>query len=129
MKFTVNDIKDKELLLKMINEEARSLFNSPKARNGRTIEEIQKSVIQGKIAEMYLIETGEYFPANKKYHDLRDASGALTEVKSYNVYDKNAPHVIKDLERIRTGGWNESKYYMLFKCVDGEYELLEKITI
>jgi|694.fasta_scaffold16082_12 hypothetical protein len=124
MKFTENDIRDKELLAKLIEEEAQRIFESPKANRGRTLEQITESVKQSKVAELYLVETGEYDFADIKWHDLRNHSGEYVEVKAYNVRDWEAPFVKKDLEKYRTQDWCKSTWYMLFSYDDGTYEYL-----
>lgn len=129
MKFTVEDIKDKELLHRLVKEEALRIFESERARKGRTYEQIEKSVFQGKVAELFLIETGGYLPAEKKYHDLKDQEGNYIEVKAYKNASLTSHYVKEDLTRIKNGGWNESKYYMLFSYTDGVYEFVEKISI
>lgn len=129
MQFTESDIKDKTYLESQILSEAKRLFESPKARNGRTLEEIKKVVRQGKVAEVFLIETGKYRASENIYHDLIDEEGNYVEVKAYSINNSNAPHVQNDLYRIRTQGWNKSKWYMLFKYDNGTYTFLEKILI
>jgi hypothetical protein len=127
--FTINDIQDQYHLDFMIKEEAYRIYNSPKARLGRSLEEITEKVKIGKIAEVYLIEQGMYKPAKDIYHDLVDDMGNFIEVKAYTVYDSNAPFVIRELQRIRESEWNKSKWMMLFRHYEGAYTFLEKIFI
>jgi hypothetical protein len=127
--FTESDIKDKSYLEEQIELEAQRLYTSPKARKGRSIEEIRESVRRGKVAEVWLIENYSFKTAPDIYHDLIDRDGNYVEVKAYNVYSSNAPHVQNDLYRIRTGGWNRSKWYLLFQHNKGVYKFLEKISI
>jgi hypothetical protein len=127
--FTESDIKDKVYLEEQIELEAQRLFSSARARKGRTIEEIRSVVRQGKVAEVWLIENQNYQAAPDIYNDLIDSEGNFVEVKAYNVYNSNAPYVQDSLRRIRTGGWNQSKWYMLFQYNEGTYKFLEKILI
>ena len=127
--FTESDIKDKVYLEEQIELEAQRLFSSARARRNRTIEEIRVAVRQGKTAEVWLIENQGYQAATDIYHDLVDKDGNLVEVKAYNIYNSNAPSVQNDLYRIRTGGWNRSKWYVLFQYKNGTYKFLEKILI
>lgn len=127
--FTIEDIKDRDRLEKMVDVEATNIYESARARKDRSKEDIVEKVRQGKVAELYLIETGDYFPANKKWHDLKDKNGDYVEVKAYNVRDQYAPFVQSDLRRLREEGWNISKWYMLFQCIGGKYNLIEKIKI
>lgn len=129
MKFTEDDIRDKAKLEELTQQEAEEIFRSEKSRKGRDLESIKISVKQGKVAELYLVENYNYFIANKKWHDLVNADGEYVEVKAYNTPSSKVPFVEKDLFRIRTEGWNQSSWYILFKCVDGHYEFLEKIRI
>jgi hypothetical protein len=129
MQFTESDIKDKKFLEEQIENESQGLFSKETTRRGRSIEEIRTRVRQGKIAEVWLTETGKFKLSNDKYHDLVDLEGNFVEVKAYNIFDSNAPSVQNDLYRIRTGNWNRSKYMMLFQCKEGQYKFLEKITI
>jgi hypothetical protein len=128
MQFTESDIKDKKYLEEQIELEAQRLFSLTSSR-GRSLEEIRNRVRQGKIAEVWLIETGKFKPALDIYHDLIDLEGNRVEVKAYNIYNSNAPSVQNDLYRIRTGTWNKSKYMMLFQCKERNYKFLEKISI
>lgn len=127
--FTKSDIKDQLLLEKMINDEVSSIMSTEEARRGRSKSQIRDSVIQGKTLEAFLVQTGKYKLSDNRYHDLINKDGEYVEVKAYAVYDSNAPYVKKDLERIRTGTWNKSKWYLLFQYKAGVYTFLEKIEI
>ena len=127
-KFTEADIKDKDRLERMIEKEALAIYNSESGRRDRDLETIKFFVRQGKVAELWLIENAGYEEADKKYHDLKK-DGEYSEVKAYNIPHKNMPFVQKDLKRLKSATWNISKWYILFKCTDGVYELIEKIAI
>lgn len=127
--FTSDDVKDQSHLEFLIKEESLRIFNSPKSRRERSLEEIFAMVKIGKTAEYYLVEQGLFKPAKDIYHDLIDKEGDYVEVKAYNVYDSNAPHVKADLERIRNSVWNKSKWMLLFRYNLGTYTFLEKIFI
>lgn len=125
MKFTEADIKDKDLLERLIKEEATRIFESPRANRDRTYEQVANSVRQGKIAELFLVESGVYDFADIKWHDLKNKDGEYVEVKAYNVHNGfEAPFVKKDLERYRSQDWCKAKWYMLFSCHEGNYEFL-----
>ena len=114
----------------MILKEAEDIYGSVSARHGRDLESIKLCVRQGKVAELYLIENANYEESDKKWHDLKDSDGEYTEVKAYtNAPRISLPFVEKDLRRIRTEGWNTSKWYILFNVNDGVYELVEKVQI
>ena len=113
----------------MIKKEADAIYNSDVARRGRDYDTIKFCVKQGKIAELYLIENHGYTESDIKWHDLKDGDGNYTEVKAYDVWSKDAPFVQKDIRRYKNESWSKSKWYMLFKFKDGEYELLEKIQL
>lgn len=127
--FTENDVKDQSLLEEKIETEALSIFSSNFARKGRTLAEIKRTVRQGKIAEVWLSENTNLKLSDDRYHDLIDSEGNFVEVKAYNVYNSSAPYVQSDLKRIRESTWNRSKWYYLFRCRNGEYQFLEKISI
>ena len=130
MQFTIEDIKDKTRLQRMIDIESNSIFNSPVARNNRSLEDIKHSVTQGKVAELYLIENTRFNEADLKWHDLKDPiTGTYIEVKAYDIRNVEAPSVQNDLKRYRSASWCKSKWYVLFKVHEGKYELLEKILI
>ena len=130
MKFTIDDIKDKERLDKMVEKEANAIYSSPVARKGRTMEDVKFAVKQGKVAELYLIENMGYQEADIKFHDLKDPNtGEYYEVKSYSVSNRNAPFVEKDLKRLKNESWCKSKWYLLFNFYCGQYEFIEKIQI
>ena len=129
VKFTENDIKDIERLNKMIDRESKVIYESASARRDRDYDTVKFCVKQGKVAELYLIENFGYEESDKKYHDLKDSDGNYTEVKAYSIYSANAPSVHRDLKRIRTEGWNVSKWYILFSYNYGVYSFLDKIQI
>jgi hypothetical protein len=130
MRFTEDDIVDKARLERMILKEAEAIFNSATARHGRDLESIKLCVRQGKVAELYLIEKHGYMESDKKWHDLVDHLGDYVEVKAYTNSPRiTLPYVEKDLRKIRTEGWNTSKWYILFNVNDGVYELVEKVKI
>ena len=129
MKFSIEDIRDRERLERMVERESLAIFNSPLSRRNRDLETIKFSVRQGKVAELYLIENHGYMESNIKWHDLKDQEGNYTEVKAYDVWSKDAPFVQKDIHRYKTESWSKSKWYMLFKFKEGQYELLERIQI
>jgi hypothetical protein len=127
--FHVDDIKDKDRLNKMIEEEAIRIHQSDEARNGRSLNQIRESVRQGKVAELYLIENYEYEEAGISWHDLVDPEGIYTEVKAYKIWDENAPQVAKDLKRYRSISKFQSKWYILFSVNENFYKFIAKIKI
>jgi hypothetical protein len=127
--FTLDDVKDHQHLEFLIKEESFRIFNSKKARNGRTFEEILDKVKIGKTAEYYLVEQGLFKHAKDIYHDLVDEEGNFLEVKAYDVYDSSAPFVRSEIERIRNSEWNQSKWMLLFQYRNNRYTFLEKILI
>lgn len=129
MRFTIDDIRNRERLEQMVKAEADAIFNSPEARKNRSYDAIYASVQQGKVAELWLIENEGYEEADKRWHDLKDVCGEYVEVKAYSINDSGSPFVQKDLKRLRTEGWNTSKWYMLFKYDYGVYTFLEKIQL
>lgn len=129
IEFTINDIRNRIALEIEIEAEAKRIFESSAANQSRSIDEIKNSVTQGKVAEQFLVETGKFSRSKKSWHDLTDYNGDLCEVKAYSVNDENAPSVQRDLERIRNEGWNQSKWYILFKFENGKYSFLKRIKI
>lgn len=127
--FTQDDIKNKELLESLIQEETNRIFESDKARKGRSHDQVYASVKQGKVAELYLVETGKFEFADLKWHDLKNKQGEYCEVKAYDVNDWTAPSVIRDLQRYRTESWNKSTWYYLFQYRNGTYKLLAVLRI
>jgi len=129
MQFTEDNIKNKELLGKLINEETKRIFESETARKDRDYEQVYTRVKQGKIAELYMVETGKFSFSDIKWHDLKNKAGEYCEVKAYDVNDENASSVKRDLVRYRTEKWCKSNWYYLFQCRGGEYKLLAIIRI
>jgi hypothetical protein len=127
--FTERDIKDKHLLEKEIEAESNRIFYSPAANQGRTLNEIRKAVRQGKTAEIWLCENEKFKLATDIWHDLIDEDGNYVEVKAYGVTSSSAPYVQNAISRIKNGGWNKSKYMLLFNYNGGTYKFLEKINI
>ena len=127
--FTQDDIRDKDLLESLIREESDRIFESDSARKNRTYDQIYANVKQGKVAELYLKETGKFEFADIKWHDLKNANGEYCEVKAYDVNDWNAPSVVRDLQRYRTESWCKSTWYYLFQFRNGTYKLLAVLRI
>lgn len=125
LSFSVTDIKDPVLLSNLIAKESQKIYNSPTARQKRTKDEIECRVSQGKVAELYLVENYGYKFTDKKYHDLIDKDGNLTEVKAYT----KGISLGDELHRIRTSKWNKSKFFIAFKFENGRYTLDRKIEI
>ena len=130
MKFTIDDIKDRALLKELIEKEALRIFQSSAANRGRTYEEIEKTVTQGKVAELFLVESGDYEFSNIKWHDLIDKNGDLIEVKAYSIHNGfDAKFVKEDIKKYKTSSWSKAKWYILFSCNDSQYELVGKKCI
>lgn len=128
--FKESDIKNKSLLAKEIEEETMRIYKSPVGNRGRSFLEIKKAVTQGKTAEVWLTERGGYSLSSNIYHDLVDSDGEFVEVKAFtNVKDSSDRYVKEALDKIRKGGWNRSKYMLLFRYSNGLYTFLEKIQI
>jgi len=127
--FTQDDIRDKILLEELVRKEAEIIFNSPKARKKRSYDQIYASVKQGKIAELYLVETGKFKFSDLKWHDLVNSNGEICEIKSYNISDWNVSFVYDDIRRYRTEKWCQSTWYYLFSCIGGTYRLLSVMRI
>jgi hypothetical protein len=127
--FTQDDIVDKELLEKLIEEETDRIYESVSARHGRDRDQISASVKQGKIAELFLVQSGKYKFADIKWHDVMTTNGEYVEVKAYDVNDWEAPSVKRDLARYRTEKWCKATWYYLFQCRAGEYKLLAILRI
>lgn len=129
MKFTIEDIRDRERLERMVEKEANSIYSSLISRHGRSLDDIKFTVRQGKVAELYLIENAGYRESDIKYHDLKDDEGNYTEVKAYDVWNKDAPFVQRDIMKYKNESWCKSKWYMLFRVQHGQYELLDKVQL
>jgi hypothetical protein len=129
--FSEDDIKDKERLALMVEDEASRIYQSDEARWGRTLEEIKAKVRQGKIAELMMIENFNYEEADIMWHDLKSPDGEYTEVKAYSkIWDAYAPQVSKDLKRYRSMSKFKSKWYILFSVDDRNiYKFIAKIKI
>jgi hypothetical protein len=127
--FTQDDIKDRILLEKMTIEETERIMNSDKSRKGRSYDQVYSMVKQGKVAELYLTETGRFKAADLKWHDLINSNGEYCEIKSYDVNDWDDPRVKRDIERYRTEKWCKSTWYYLFQYRNATYKLLSVMRI
>jgi hypothetical protein len=129
--FSEKDIKDKERLNRMVEDEAARIYQSDEARWGRSLEEITAKVRQGKVAELMMIENFDYEEADLMWHDLKSSEGEYTEVKAYSkIWDEYAPQVSKDLKRYRSMSKFKSKWYILFSVDDRNiYKFIAKIKI
>lgn len=125
--FTIEDIKNKDLLRKLVEEETSQILT--KSSRGRSSEEIRSSVQQSKVAELYLVESGEYTFSELKYHDLLNKDLEIVEVKAYNSNELLPNFVIKDIRKMQSSEWNKSQWYYYFGYVDGIYKLHQRIKI
>ena len=130
IEFTENDIQNKKYLKSEIELESNRLFNSSQQTGGnRTYTEIEKSVRIGKVAEVYLIENYSFEASGNIYHDLIDKNGDYVEVKAYSESTIQNGWIDNDIHRILNGGWNKSKWYILFSYDNGKYVFIEKRKI
>lgn len=132
VRFTEEDIRDRERLESMVEEEALQIFSSS-GRRGRDLEEVRQNVRQGKIAELFLIENLGYTESDLKYHDLVNREGEIVEVKAYNMHEKpeyarRNSYVQKDIKKLKES-WNMTKWYYLFRCKEGKYEFIFRVQI
>tara|TARA_B110000503_G_scaffold119317_1_gene181027 strand:- start:6711 stop:7112 length:402 start_codon:yes stop_codon:yes gene_type:complete len=130
IEFTISDIKNKTYLDNEIESESNRIRNStPESSSGRSYDEIKKSVTVGKVAEVFLIENYSFKSSPNIYHDLIDKYGDYVEVKAYTESTIKKGFVDNDIHRILKGGWNKSKWYVLFLYDDGKYKFLERRKI
>lgn len=134
MEFSIHDIQDLDLLARLIRKEAEEIWENPANRRDRTIEELETAVKKGKIAELYLVQSGHYKWNNKKYHDLIKVTQNKeeeVEVKAYDVTTWDCPRVMEDVKRYRTSNiWPLVKWLMIFQVTgDYRYSLLAILRI
>ena len=130
IEFTISDIKNKTYLDNEIESESNRIRNSTtESSRGRSYDEIKKSVTVGKVAEVFLIENYSFKSSPNIYHDLIDKHGDYVEVKAYTESTIKNGFVDNDIHRILKGGWNKSKWYVLFLYTDGKYKFLERRKI
>ncbi len=125
--FTIDDIKDKDLLRKLVEEETDQIYRN--SSRGRSYEAVRSAVQQGKVAELFLVERYEYLFSELKYHDLVNKRNEIVEVKAYSSTETLPTFVIKDIRKIQSSDWNKSKWYYYFGYYDGVYTLHQKIKI
>lgn len=118
--FSIEDIKDKTFLKKEVEEEALRVYNGSRSQN-QSLLDIKINMLQGKVAEVYLIEKLGYKKADKQYHDLMNDKGEYIEVKAYSYGNIYNDFITRDLNRYKNTSWNKSTWYILFNCVDGIY--------
>lgn len=145
MKFHFNSIKNHVLLNKLAVDEAERNFLSRTNTNDTYISKLYNS-LQGKAAEMYLVENSEMhflddstvqilkdrddywnIAQNLIYHDLIK-DDKIIEVKAYselNIDEK----IDKTINTIKSRTWNFSDYLIVFKFDNWNYELYKKIKI
>lgn len=134
MKFTIDDIKDRERLERMVEKEALQINRSEFSRRGRSLDDIKFAVRQGKVAELYLIENHGYIESDIKYHDLKilnekGDNGEYIEIKAYSSDAIEAGYLDSEIFRIKNSKWNKSKYLIAFSVHNGEYSFYKKIYL
>jgi hypothetical protein len=125
--FTIEDIRDKELLKRLVDEESNQIFRN--SSRGRSFEEVRSSVQQSKVAELYLVESGEYSFSDIKYHDLVNERNEIVEIKAYSSTEVLPTFVIKDIRKIQSSDWNKSQWYYYFGYHRGIYTLHQRIKV
>lgn len=135
MEFSIQDIQDLDLLDRLIKKEAQEIWENPDNRRGRSIEELETAVKKGKIAELYLVQSGHYKWNKKKYHDVIKVAATgdeeEVEVKAYDVTTWDCPRVMDDVKRYKTSNlWPLVKWLMVFQVTgDYRYKLLAILRI
>ena len=144
MTFHFNDVKDHILLNKLSIDEAERNYKSP--NNKQTYIEKLFNSLQGKAAELYLVEnygmeflsyenidkinSHKYFNKLQHsilYHDLIK-DDKIIEVKAFTK--DNIDHKINSvLKEIRKRTWNFSDYMIVFTFDNWNYSLYKKIKI
>jgi hypothetical protein len=125
--FTIEDIRDKELLKRLVDEESNQIFRN--SSRGRSFEEVRSSVQQSKVAELYLVESGEYSFSDIKYHDLVNERNEIVEIKAYSSTEVLPTFVIKDIRKIQSSDWNKSQWYYYSGYHRGIYTLHQRIKV
>jgi len=128
--FTADDIKDKNLLNVLIEEEANRIFKSSAANRGRSYEEIYEACKIGKIAECWLYENRDLKFTDSIHTDLINENHEVIEVKVKTSSESKLKIAIyNDIERILNESWNDSTYYICFILKDNIYkfECIKKI--
>ena len=124
MKFNKNEVNKQDVETRAM-EDFHRVMNGPN-QFGRTPPMIMEHCMIGHYAEQYLIDNFNFKNYDKKYHDLIDPDGKVTEIKVYN----NSNQLKKQLERIKNANWNSSQRFMGFLHNNqGEYTLYIDVMI
>ena len=117
MNFNKNDL-DKDLLHKIIEKNINSIYNSPRARRGRTREQVSQNVSSGIPCEVFLIEKYNYLENNEKYGDVINQDGLKIECKS-SIYEWNEQKKKNIINKIKI--YNPSSVCLFWKQLGDNY--------
>jgi len=115
---------DRKVVYDHIKDEMHDIFDSPKARRGRSLKEVETACMTGGFCEVYLMQTHGYTKNHKKYHDLISPEGIETEVKARHSYTESPESIVKTCKT-----YNAAKRYIFFKVKNGYYTLEKQIDL
>lgn len=114
--------------LNEVQKEANKIYHSPKARKGRTLDQVFDACYNGKIAEVILREDPNFGPLVKpsleEFHDLHFPLGNCeVEVKRWKQrdIDRNIINYIS-----KSTEYNKSKWLVIF-TYDNAYTWLDRV--
>ena len=127
--FLITDL-DQKKLLELIQIETDNIYKSPKARQGRSKEEIFRVVQQGKPAEQFLIEHFNCSPSSQDYGDVITKNGLELECKTTRKIN-DYRHAENTLRKIKRDVLNKKdsngncivpgEKILLWECRDGKH--------
>jgi len=117
MIFNTNSLSDADWvkLDKEMISEANRIYTSPKARRGRSPEEVWACVRKGRPAEYFLRKTFNWADDPRGYHDLLSHVGLSIEVKCWDEWWISR-NIIQLSETRAKGTWFKSDWVFVFTC-------------
>lgn len=117
LNFNIKDL-DTVLLEQIINANIDSIYKSPRARKGRTREQIRLKVQQGIPCEVYLIQFHNCIENTELYGDVIKPKGKKIECKS-SVYEWDDNKKNKMIDSIK--GYSPSDICMFWQKIGDNY--------
>ena len=124
VRFTFSDIDTENVsFYERLDAEVRSIYDSPRARKGRTIFSIRDSSFRGLVAEAWYVQN-QPFPGNvtwtdKRWHDVLIYESKYVAIKSEHIEVKtvsewSGKEIFRKIDSIVWAPWNTSSFVSMF---------------
>lgn len=130
--FSLTDFDSRDIQIDgvRLNTEVNRIFNSTKAKRGRTYDEIYASTKIGHTLENYLIKNG-FVDDPRMYMDLKTPIGETVDAKVIqDISDSKISRVIRDMEERNAAGYSDKiKYVIIYGKTGTTYKYSSTVQL